>query len=149
MASLIVDGHHLPPSVVKSMVRGKEARRSILISDAVIMAGLPPGFYPVGSQTIEVGPEGRISLAGTPYLFGAGASIDQGVANVVRFAGISLPEAVHMASLHPAQLMSREGELGTLESGKKANIIRFEWTETGIQIHQTVVEGQVVFDAGV
>ena len=149
MASFIVDGHHLPPSVVKSMVRGKETRRSILISDAVVMAGLPPGFYPVGFQTIEVGPEGRISLAGTPYLFGAGASIDQGVANVVRFAGISLPEAVHMASLHPAQLMSREGELGTLEPGKKANIIRFEWTETGIQIHQTVVEGQVVFDAGV
>ena len=97
----------------------------------------------------EVGPEGRISLAGTPYLFGAGASIEQGVANVVRFAETSLPEAIHMASLHPARLLSREGELGTLEPGKKANIIVFEWTETGIQVHQTVVEGQVVFDAGV
>jgi len=149
MASFIVDGHHLPPSVVKSVVRGKETHRTILISDAVVMAGLPPGFYPVGSQTIEVGPEGRISLAGTPYLFGAGASIEQGVANVVRFAETSLPEAIHMASLHPARLLSREGELGTLEPGKKANIIVFEWTETGIQVHQTVVEGQVVSDAGV
>ncbi len=54
-----------------------------------------------------------------------------------------------MASLHPARLLSREGELGTLEPGKKANIIVFEWTETGIQVHQTVVEGQVVSDAGV
>ena len=149
MASFIVDGHHLPPSVVKSMVRSKETRRSILISDAVVMAGLPSGLYPVGSQTVEVGPEGRISLAGTPYFFGAGASIDQGVANVVRFAGTPLSEAIHMASLHPAQLLSKEGELGTLEPGKKANIIRFEWTETGIQIQQTVVGGQVVFDAGI
>ncbi len=47
MASFIVDGHHLPPSLVKSMVRGKETHRTILISDAVVMAGLPPGFYPV------------------------------------------------------------------------------------------------------
>ncbi len=148
MASFIVDGHHLHPSVVKSMIRCKESRRSILISDAVSMAGLPPGFYPVGSQTIEVGSEGRISLAGTPYLFGAGASLVQAVANVVRFAGTSLSEAIHMASLHPTQLLSRAGELGTLEPGRKANIIRFEWTETGIQIHQTVVEGEVVFDAG-
>ena len=148
MASFIADGHHLHPSVVKSMIRGKETRRSILISDAVVMAGLPPGFYPVGSQTVEVGSGGRISLAGTPYLFGAGASLEQGVGNVVRFAGTSLGEAIHMASLHPTRLLSREGELGTLEPGKKANIIRFEWTEMDIQIRQTVVEGQVVFDAG-
>ncbi len=148
MASFIVDGHHLHPSVVKSMIRGKETRRSILISDAVVMAGLPPGFYPVGSQTILVESGGRISLAGTPYLYGAGVSLQQGVANVVRFAGTSLPEAIHMASLHPTRLLSREGELGTLEPGKKANIMRFEWTETRIQIHQTMVEGQVVFDAG-
>lgn len=146
-ASFIVDGHHLPPSVVKSMIRSKETHRSILVSDAVVMAGLPPGLYPVGSQMIEVDGDGRISLAGTPYLFGAGAALHQAVDNVVRFAGVTLSDAIHMASLHPAQLLERGNELGTLEPGKKANLIQFEWDDTGIGVCQTFVDGELVFEA--
>ena len=43
-ASLIVDGHHLPPTVVKSMMRAKTLNRCILISDATALAGMPPGL---------------------------------------------------------------------------------------------------------
>ena len=145
VASFIVDGHHLTPSVVKSMIRCKAIHRSLLVSDAVVMAGLPPGLYLVGSDTVEVSREGKIALAGTPYLFGAGASIAEGVANVMRFCGISAADAIHMASLNPARLLSREEELGTLEPGKKANLILFDWPDSGIRIHQTVVEGEVVY----
>ena len=38
-ASLIVDGHHLPPATVKAMMRAKGERRTILVTDAVAAAG--------------------------------------------------------------------------------------------------------------
>src|SRR5436305_1458777 len=42
-ASIIVDGHHLPPSVVQSIVRCKTPSRLLLTCDASPLAGLPPG----------------------------------------------------------------------------------------------------------
>src|SRR5216684_5158731 len=44
-ATLIVDGHHLPPSTVKAMVRAKGAGWTILVTDAVAAAGCAPGGY--------------------------------------------------------------------------------------------------------
>ena len=44
-ASLIADGHHLGPSVLKALVRAKTPERILLVSDASPLAGLPPGRY--------------------------------------------------------------------------------------------------------
>src|SRR5919197_400892 len=43
LASLIVDGHHLPPATVKAMVRAKGAQRTVLVTDAIAAAGCAPG----------------------------------------------------------------------------------------------------------
>jgi N-acetylglucosamine-6-phosphate deacetylase len=40
-ASFIVDGHHLPAATVKSMLRAKSPRRSILVTDATSAAMSP------------------------------------------------------------------------------------------------------------
>ena len=48
VASLIVDGHHLPPATVKAMVRAKGPGRTILVTDAVAAAGCAPGTYAIG-----------------------------------------------------------------------------------------------------
>ncbi len=45
VASLIVDGHHLPPEVVQTIVRAKTPARCILVSDLSGLAGMPPGRY--------------------------------------------------------------------------------------------------------
>jgi N-acetylglucosamine-6-phosphate deacetylase len=45
MASFIADGHHLPPYLLKSLVRAKEVERSILATDCMSAAGAPPGRY--------------------------------------------------------------------------------------------------------
>ena len=64
-ASLIFDGHHLAPAVMRTMLRAKGVERSILVSDAVAVAGLPPGVYTsaVGGR-VELLPTGRLNLAG-------------------------------------------------------------------------------------
>ena len=150
-ASFIVDGHHLPPSVVKCMVRAK-GQRSILTSDAISAAGMPPGRYRLGAVDIVVQPNYRAERAdGTGSGILAGSAIDllRGVENVIRFAGVSLSEAIAMASTNPALLMGLSSRIGTLEPGRDANLIVFEWKMGSgeIELKQTIMEGHVVYDA--
>ena len=148
--SVIADGHHLPASVLKCILRCKGVERTILISDAITPAGLPPGTYPSAGGDVEVAANGRISLAGTPYLSGAGVHLGRGVSNLVRMGVASRRDALRMASLNPARLLGQEDRMGTLEPGKLANLIQFSWTDDdGIRVHRTLVGGQVVFDDGV
>ena len=105
-ASLIVDGHHLPPEVVKTFVRAKGADRCILVSDLSGLAGLPPGQYGSGLCDLEILADGRLVLAGQDQLLaGASQPLLDGVENVMRFAGVDFRTAVAMASVHPAQLL--------------------------------------------
>jgi len=150
-ASFIVDGHHLPPSVVKCMVRAKGAQRSILTSDAISAAGMPPGRYRLGAVDIVVQPNYRAERAdgaGSGILAGSAIDLLRGVENVIRFAGVSLSEAITMASANPASLMGLSNRIGTVEPGRDANLIVFEWNaDSGtLQLQQTIVEGQVVYD---
>ena len=110
-ASLIVDGHHLPPATVKAMVRAKGAARTILVSDAIAAAASAPGPYTIGAVNCTLDAGGRVSLPGTPYLAGSSLTLDAAVANTVRFTGLSIEEVAPMASTIPAAL------LGTTTAG--------------------------------
>jgi N-acetylglucosamine-6-phosphate deacetylase len=101
-ASLIVDGHHLPASTVKTAIRAKSPQRTILTTDAVAAAGCPPGSYRIGDLDVDVGADGRVSLRGTPYFAGSALTMAQAVANTVRFTGLSIEDVLPMASSVPA-----------------------------------------------
>jgi len=113
IASFIVDGHHLPPSTVKALVRAKGPERSVLVTDAIAAAGCAPGRYRIGGVTCELGADGRVSLPGTPYLAGSGLKMDDAVANTVKFTGLPIEEVATMASTRPARYMDRE-PVGTI-----------------------------------
>jgi N-acetylglucosamine-6-phosphate deacetylase len=120
-ASLIVDGHHLPAATVKTMVRAKTPRRVVLVTDAIAAAGRPPGEYKLGALTVRLDDTGRVAVPGQPNLAGSALSMDRAVGNVVRFAGISLEEALAMASTRPAAY------LGVSPAGS----VDLEWDEAG------------------
>src|SRR5262245_16175273 len=123
-ASLIVDGHHLPPAVVKSMVRAKTAERIVLVSDITSMGGMPAGKYKTGLGELEVLPDGKLVPAGQPeILAGASLPIHACVANVMRFAEVDLAAAIDMASRRPAGLMGLDHRL---EVGAEANLVVFQ-----------------------
>ncbi len=124
LASFIVDGHHLPPATVKSMIRAKTPGRSILVTDAVEVAGLPPGSYKITNQAVEVSPEGRVSLVGTPYLAGSALRMEAAVGNTVRFTGLSLEEVLAMASTRPAHY------IGIQTAGK----VKADWDSETCQL---------------
>jgi len=104
-ASLIVDGHHLPPATVKAMVRAKTAERTILVTDAIAAAGCVPGRYELNGEPVELSADGRVSPPGKPWLAGSAITLDQAVANAVNYAGISLESAWAMASTQPARYL--------------------------------------------
>src|SRR5262249_25785603 len=55
-ASIITDGHHLPATMVKCIVRVKGVPRLLITSDASSLAGLPPGKYRAWDTDLEVLP---------------------------------------------------------------------------------------------
>jgi N-acetylglucosamine-6-phosphate deacetylase len=128
IASLIVDGHHLPPAVVKAMIRAKTPQRVVLVSDVTNMGGMPPGRYATGLGELEVLPNGKLVPAGQPeILAGASFPLHYGVANVMAFAGVDLACAIEMTSLRPARLAGLPGS--GLEVGSPADLIVFDMPE--------------------
>ena len=103
MASFIVDGHHLPSATVKSMIRAKTPGRSLLVTDAIAAAGMPPGRYKLGGQEVELSPKGRVAVPGAPNLAGSALRLDVAIGNTVRFTGLSLEDVAPMASTRPAE----------------------------------------------
>lgn len=150
-AGLILDGHHLPPSVMRSMIRAKGVERTYLVSDAVSVAGQAPGRYRLFDDIeVELRPEGRLELAGTPLLAGAITALPTCVANAVRYADVSIPDAVRMVTLNPSRVLGLGEAAGheRLVAGMAANLTLFRLTATGdVEPLTTVVAGEVVHQA--
>jgi len=147
-AGIIADGHHLPPAVVKTFVRTKGLDRTILVSDAIAAAGLPPGRYESGKGTpLEITETGRIQVADTPYLAGSGLRLHEGIGNAVRFADISLAQSLRLATANPARLFSIQDVYGQLEPGYSADLLLFHWDETEqrVTVQTTLAGGEVVY----
>src|SRR5215467_10112251 len=141
-ASFIVDGHHLPPSVVKCFLRSKGAARGILITDAIAAAGLPAGRYRLGNVEVEVTPARRVNLPGSPYLAGSVLEMPEAVARTVQYSGASLDDALRMASANPAELLGVGSEFGSIEIGLRADLILFRWDEenSALDVAATIVK---------
>ncbi len=113
LISVIVDGHHLPGSTVKAMVRANGEDRTILVTDAIAAAGCAPGRFTLGGVECELREDGRVGLPGSPYLAGSALTLDRAIANTVRFTGLSIAQAVKMASTIPANYLG-EAPAGTV-----------------------------------
>lgn len=124
-ASLIPDGHHLPATIVKTIVRMKTPARSIITCDASSLAGSPPGIYTQWGMELEVLPHGKVVVPGTPFLAGSGMFTDECVAKCATMAGITLADAIDMASARPRELLGLP--IHRLEVGAPARFMLFDW----------------------
>lgn len=126
-ASFIADGQHLPPEVLKAMLRAKGVTRSILVSDSVALAGMQPGVYktPVGGE-VELRPNGRLCVLGTEMLAGSTASLAQCIGNLVRVTQMPLNDALALVTINPGRYA---GGRGKLTRGSRADLIRFRWSD--------------------
>ena len=147
MASFIVDGVHLPPAFVKVALRAKGLERAVLVTDAAMPAGCPPGRYVVGEVEVELTPDNRIVVAGKDRLASSALSIDRAVGNLMKFAGLSLGDAVRLATVNAAKAGHVPGRSGGLAAGDRADFVLFGFDEATktIDVRATYVDGQKVY----
>jgi N-acetylglucosamine-6-phosphate deacetylase len=142
MASIIVDGIHLPGLAVKNYIRAKGTERVLLTTDSMAGAAAPAGRYTLGDLEVEVSPDDRSArLLGTSRLAGSTLTMDQAIANVIRFSGVDLATAVQMGGQNGNKLFA---ELGRgLTSGCPANLVLFEFRGEVI-IKETWINGEKI-----
>lgn len=141
---VIADGHHLPPSLLALIYKIKGPDKIALITDAMRGAGQGDGTCILGSleHGIEVIVEDGVAKMPDRKAFaGSVATFDTLVRTMLAVNGISLVDAVKMATLTPARIMKVDNKKGSLSPGKSADIIIFD---SNIDVLLTMVEGSVV-----
>jgi len=146
-ASFIVDGIHLPQSFLKAALRAKGIERSVLVTDAVMPACSKPGRYRLGEVEVELHPDDRVTLVGQERLAGSSLRMDRGVENLMKLAGLSLTEAVTMASRNPARVCRISNRQRGLAAGERADIVAFEFDDKSkaLQAEQVYLDGESVY----
>lgn len=120
-AELICDGVHIHPAMLRSTFR-LLGRRVVMISDSLEAAGLPDGtrFLDAGGHEITV-TNGKATLAnGT--IAGSSTNLMECVRRVINF-GVELETAFYAATYAPAKVIGCENLLGSLEPGKRADVV--------------------------
>jgi len=143
MSSLILDSFHLPPEMVTVFYRAKGSERIILTSDMTMLAGMPPGKYIWDGKEVRLTDEGIILLEQENCFAGASLPLHVGVGNMMRFTGCSMKEAVEMATKNPAGLYGLD-DRGTIEEGKRADLVLFTLEEESLNIRETIAAGESI-----
>lgn len=125
-ASFIADGHHLPAEAFKAMLRAKGFGRSLLVSDAVTLAGMPPGRYVAPAGPVELSADGRLRQVDSELLAGATVPLISCVVKAAKMTASPLHEVFKMATENPGRFAQGRGRL---LPGVRADVIRFELPE--------------------
>ena len=141
--SIIADGFHLTKEEVRSFYKVKGPDKTILVSDALDLAGLPPGEYTRGERTLLLTPN-VVKLPKENVLAGAASPISACVGVIMDFTQCTIKDAIQMASTNPAKMFSLN-DLGEIEQGKKADLILFQLENNKVVIHKTFVSGKLVY----
>jgi N-acetylglucosamine-6-phosphate deacetylase len=138
---LIVDGIHVDPHVVQMVLRTAGTERVCLITDAMAAAGRPDGQYQLGGLAVTV-EGGKAFLTEGHAIAGSTLTMDAAVRNMARKVGVSLPEAVRMASTNPARELGVADRKGNIAVGLDADLVLLD---ESFSVVRTWVEGQEVF----
>jgi len=134
---VIADGVHLDPLMLKLILRTKTAERVSLISDAIAAAGLGDGDYQIWGERISV-KNGRTQNARGSIAGSVTTMLD--AARMMLSLGASEVEVARMASTNPARLLGIDHDCGSIEEGKRADLVALD--QAG-KVRYTIVGGQV------
>ena len=75
--------------------------------------------------------------------------MDNAITNVMRMAGVTLVEAISMATRNPARVGRISGRQRGITTGERADIVLFRYNPQtkGIEVLKTIVGGREVFSA--
>jgi len=141
MVELITDLQHVHSAILGLTVRLKGVDNVVLVSDSIKPAGLPDGKHIIDGRIFHI-EDGFIKLD-SGVIAGSSIGLNQAVQNMVEKVGISLPNAIQMATDNPARLLELKTK-GRLETGYDADITIMD---EGFNVLETIVEGKTVYRA--
>jgi N-acetylglucosamine-6-phosphate deacetylase len=144
-ASMIVDGIHLGKAFLKCALRAKGVERSVLITDAVMPAMCAPGRYMLGEVEVELHEDQSVRMAGGMRLAGSSLRMDRAVGNVMKIAGLTLAEAITMATTNAARAGRVGGRIRGLQPGSRADVVKFRLVDGVVEVLETYVGGRRVY----
>ena len=118
---IIVDGKHVDPTVLKLALRAKRHDRFMLVTDAMSTVGTEERTFTLQGRTIRVEDSYCIDENGT--LAGTALDMSRAVRNAITLLGVSLEEAVRMASEYPADFLGLSDSHGRLARGCRADLV--------------------------
>ena len=140
---IVADGFHIHPWIMGLILQNKSPSLTCLVTDAMSVMGSDNGEYDTLGQRVVL-KNNRLSMTDSPStLAGSVLSMDRAVSNMINMLGISIIEAVTMASTTPSAVLGLEGSKGRIEAGYDADIVLLETT---YQTKATIVQGNIVFE---
>jgi N-acetylglucosamine-6-phosphate deacetylase len=118
--SLIGDGVHVHPDLLRLVVAVKPRGKVVLVTDAMPLTGTDATSFALFGRTV-LRQGGRL-VTEDGILAGADIDMAASVRNCVQLVGLPLAEALRMASLYPAAYVGLDGELGRAAPGYRADL---------------------------
>jgi N-acetylgalactosamine-6-phosphate deacetylase len=134
---VIADGVHLHPAILQLIYRLKGAKKMGLISDCIVAGGMKDGTYRLGMLDVKV-LEG-VARTESGSLAGSTLTLEKAVDNLIKLADIPPLEAVHMASLVPAEFLEVSDTWGSILVGKRACLTL---VDDNFNVQATLIDGQ-------
>lgn len=137
---LIADGVHVHPAVMNVLVKILGPKRVVVITDALAGAGLADGIFEFAGQQAQVICGAAHLADGT--LTGSVLTMEQALRNMLEMTNVTLPEAVRMVTLNPAEAIGVAKRKGLLRSGYDADLLIFD---ASLKLQATICQGVVAF----
>lgn len=137
---VIADGEHLSPELLEFAYRMIGPERLCLVTDANRAMGMPPGKYRFGpkDEGAWFESDGKVGFVSRKSLASSVVGMDTMVRNMYENTSAEIHEAIRMATLTPAERVGMDDEIGSLEVGKRADLILLDPT---LKVTDTFVEG--------
>jgi N-acetylglucosamine-6-phosphate deacetylase len=139
--SIIVDGRHVDPVVLKIALKAKRWERFILITDAMPSVGMAGTSFKLQGRTVRV--EDGVCIDEDGTLAGSHLDMAGAVRNAVAMLGLDLAQAVRMASQNPAEYLGLGHELGRIAPGYRANLVL---ADEHLNVIETWIDGRTSAD---
>ena len=126
---IIADGIHLPPELLRLILRCKNHDEIFLCTDSMRGAGMPDGKYMLGPKKNNYAALVENGIAVLPdrgAFAGSVATADRLIRVMVYQAGLPVWEAVKMITITPARLIGLDRLTGSLETNKRADLVIFD-----------------------
>ena len=134
---IIVDGEHTDPVVLRIALRCKPHNRFMLVTDAMPSVGTNSTSFNLQGRTITV--SGTVCVDEDGRLAGSNIDMAGCVRNAMKLLHLPLPEAVRMASRHPAEFLGLGHVVGRIRAGYRANLVL---ADDDLNVVETWIDGR-------